>query len=280
MSATDPQTAPVDGSISVVISTFQRPDACERAIRSALAQTEPPLEVLVCDNGSSDDTEPRMRAWEARDPRVRYLRAPVNSGTPGSTRNLGIAAARGELIAFLDDDDEWLERKLAAQLAACVSRNADVVGTNAFRSNGNLYFPGAPAQWEPVRGDILRANPLIVSSVLVRRKHLISAGGFRTDLPVRGIEDYAMWLELSSRECRFVALGEPLLRYEDAASDRMSVARARTQISVARLIWHYALRPPVRRPAVAAALRHSAVALRVLGGAAAASLRQRRPRAA
>jgi glycosyltransferase involved in cell wall biosynthesis len=267
------------GAVSVVISTYQRPDACERALLSALDQTEPPLEVLVCDNGSSDDTEARMRAWETRDRRVRYLHTPVNSGTPGSTRNLGMECARGEWIAFLDDDDEWLETKLAAQLAVGASTNADVIGTNAFRSNGELYFPDAPARWEPARVDVLRANPLIVSSALVRRKHLISAGGFRTDVGVRGIEDYAMWLELSSRGCRFVALGEPLVRYEDASSDRMSAARARTQVAVARLAWHHALRAPIGRPAVAGAVRQTAVALHVLGGAAAARLRQRRPHA-
>ena len=275
MSATEPQAPPVEGSISAVISTFQRPDACERALQSALNQTEPPLEVLVCDNGSEDDTEPRMRAWEARDPRVRYLRAPVNSGTPGSTRNLGIEAARGELIAFLDDDDEWLERKLAAQLAARASRDADVVGTNAFRSNGDLYFANAAPVSEPTRNDVLRANPFIVSSALVRRADLLAAGGFRSDVKVRGIEDYSMWLELSFRGRRFVTLGEPLVRYEDASSDRMSAARARTQIAVARLVWHHALRPPVGRPAVAAAVRQSAVALLVAGDAAAASLRER-----
>lgn len=251
-------TPPENEEISVVISTYQRPDACERALRSVLDQTDPPLEVLVCDNGSTDGTEERIRAWERRDKRVRYLRTPRNSGTPGTTRNLGIEHARGEWIAFLDDDDEWLPGKLAAQRAALTTESADLIGTNALRSDGSVYFPDAPPTLRPTRADLLRADPIIVSSSLAPRDRLISAGGFQTSRRVRGIEDYAMWLELAGRGARLLILGEPLMRYEDASTDRMSVARVRTQMAVARLIWVHALRRPATFAGLRVALRHSA----------------------
>ncbi len=116
-------------SVSAVISTFERPDECERAVRSALAQEPAPVEVIVCDDGSKDGTAERFRAWERRDPRVRYLRVEPNRGTPAPARNAGIEEARGEWVAFLDDDDEWLPGKLGAQLAH--AEGADVIGTNA-----------------------------------------------------------------------------------------------------------------------------------------------------
>jgi glycosyltransferase involved in cell wall biosynthesis len=261
------------GTISVVISTFQRPGACEAALRSALAQTTPPLEVLVCDNGSTDDTEARMRTWEKRDERVRYLRTSQNSGTPGTTRNLGIEHARGELVAFLDDDDEWLPGKLAAQRAAMVAHGADLISTNAFKSNGSVYFPNAPQTGHPKRAELMWANPIIVSSALVARELLLATGGFQTHRRVRGIEDYAMWLELSARGARLLVLGEPLVRYEDASSERMSTARVRTQVLVARLSWAHALRRPIGSAGLRAALRHTAGIAYLMGTEAVAGLR-------
>ena len=263
-------------TVSVVISTYQRPDACERALGSVLEQTEAPLEVLIVDDGSSDDTEARMRAWEARDARVRYLRSPHNSGTPATTRNLGIRHASGELIAFLDDDDEWLPSKLAAQLAILASEDADIVATNAVRSDGRLYFPDASPVWSPTSLDIIRTNPVIMSSALARREQLLSTPGFPTDAWVRGCEDYAMWLELASMGARFIVLGESLVRYEDGAEDRLSRERARIQAGVARLAWRHALRAPRSRVGVYAALKYSIGIGYVIAEDALASIAARR----
>jgi glycosyltransferase involved in cell wall biosynthesis len=260
-------------AISVVISTYQRADACERALRSVLAQSDPPLEVLVCDNGSTDETEARMREWAERDERVRYLRVATNSSTPATTRNLGIEHARGELIAFLDDDDEWFPGKLAAQRAALATERTDAVAGNALRSDHTLYFPDAPATWHPTRADLLWANPIITSSALVRRGHLLSVGSFPTDRRVRGLEDYAAWLELSRRGVRFLVLGQALVRYENASDDRLSRDRARIQLAVARLAWSHALRRPTTSAGLKAALRHSAGVAYLLGDDLLARLR-------
>src|SRR4051794_30150306 len=173
--------------VSVVIATFQRPDACERAVASALAQTTRPIEVLVCDDGSADATPERVRALEARDPRVRYLRLEPNRGTPGPSRNAGARAARGDWIAFLDDD-QWLPHKLERQLAH--AGKADVIGANARSPSGRPYFPSAPPLVCPSRAQIVADNPLIVSTTLVRRDLLLAAGGFMREPWARGVADY------------------------------------------------------------------------------------------
>ena len=270
-----PLTHADQDAISVVISTYQRPDACERALRSVLTQTESPLEVLVCDNGSTDDTEARIRAWERRDSRVRYLRAAQNSGTPSTTRNLGIEHARGKMIAFLDDDDEWLPGKLAVQRVALATDSADAVASNALRSDGSVYFPDARPTWQPTQADLLWANPIIASSALVRRDQLRSAGGFPTDIRLKGLEDYATWLELARRGARFLVVGDALVRYDDSSDDRLSRDRVRIELAVARLAWGHALRPPVRLAEMKAALRHSAGAVHISGAEALTALRAR-----
>lgn len=99
-------------TISVIIPVWNRAREVCRAIDSALAQTLAPLEVLVIDDGSTDDTAQALARYGER---IRVLRQ-SNQGV-AAARNTGIANARGELLAFLDSDDAWLPRKLELQAA-------------------------------------------------------------------------------------------------------------------------------------------------------------------
>ena len=99
--------------ISVVIPTYNRGALLPRAIASALEQTCSPYEVIVVDDGSTDDTAARCEAWGDR---IRYLR--IDNAGVSAARNAGIAIARGEWIALLDSDDAWVPTKLEVQLAA------------------------------------------------------------------------------------------------------------------------------------------------------------------
>jgi teichuronic acid biosynthesis glycosyltransferase TuaG len=239
------------GAISVVITTFERPQACERALRSVLDQTEPPLEVLICDNGSRPEVAARGREWE-QDRRVRYLRLDANTGTPAAPRNLGIARARGDWVAFLDDDDEWLRHKLARQRE--LIGGADVIASNALRSSGGIYFRDSSPLATPGREQLLRANPIITSSSLVRRALI----RFPEPRWLGGVEDYVAWLDLADRGARFAILGEPLVRYEDGGSERLSGARLRNEVALARLAWRRSLRWPPDGGYARAALRRTA----------------------
>jgi glycosyltransferase involved in cell wall biosynthesis len=256
-------------SISVVISTFERPRACERALRSALNQLDPPLEVLVCDNGSHDETRALFSEWQQRDPRVRYLRIDDNTGTPASTRNLGAAHARGAWVAFLDDDDEWLAHKLSRQRELMSERSVDVIATNALRSDGSAYFPDAPALAQPQRDQLLRANPVITSSAMVRRELV----RFPEARWLRGVEDYAAWLRLADAGARFAILGEPLVRYEDTGAERLSRDHLRSEWVLCGLAWLRTTRRPLDLANARAALRQTAGLAYVAGSELAAAVR-------
>lgn len=100
--------------ISVIIPTFNRPQLLiERALRSVLAQDHAPLEILVITDGPDPATEMALSA--VHDSRLRTLTLPQNAG-PSAVRNFGVREARGQWIAFLDDDDEWGPEKLTRQL--------------------------------------------------------------------------------------------------------------------------------------------------------------------
>jgi glycosyltransferase involved in cell wall biosynthesis len=108
--------------VSVVIPTYNRAASIMAAVQSVLSQTWTDLELLVVDDGSSDET-PGLLAGLA-DPRVTLLRHSSNRGA-AAARNTGIEAARGAFVAFLDSDDQWLPRKLELQAAALMAAPAE-----------------------------------------------------------------------------------------------------------------------------------------------------------
>src|SRR4051794_30963492 len=96
-------TTPGVPLVSVVIPTYNRADLLVGAVNSALGQSHPHIEVVIVDDGSKDDTKARVAAFDPS--RVRFI-AKANGGA-SSARNVGLANARGEFIAFLDSDDSW-----------------------------------------------------------------------------------------------------------------------------------------------------------------------------
>lgn len=101
--------------MSVIIPTHNRGDLLPRAVKSVFGQTYGSIEVIVVDDASVDDTPEVVAELEREDSRLRYVRSEINVGN-AAARNIGIHRASGEVLAFLDDDDEWLPQKLEYQL--------------------------------------------------------------------------------------------------------------------------------------------------------------------
>lgn len=245
-------------AVSVIIPTHNRREACRRAIQSALRQSIPPYEVIVCDDNSSDRTDEMVAELSSSDRRVSYVRREGGLGGPGPTRNKALSEARGEWVAFLDDDDAWLPTKLETQLAA--SHGFDLVATNAYRSSGGTYFTDPPERITVERKHLLQDNPIIISSVIVKRRALSTVGGFATPAWMGAIADYDLWLRLGDVGSRMLVLGEPLITYDDAGDQRLSTAPLRMQIAVARLSMRRWLRSPSDASLGRAAVRHSIAA--------------------
>src|SRR5690349_19362823 len=119
--------------VSIVMPAYNAGKYIADSIRSVIAQTWPDWELLVVDDGSSDDTGAIVKEFVARDPRIRYFFQ--ENSRLGKARNTGLKNARGELIAFLDSDDLWLETKLALQTRAMNENHADVVFSDCYVFN-------------------------------------------------------------------------------------------------------------------------------------------------
>ena len=186
--------------VSVVIPCHDAADTIERAIASARAQTHPAVEIVAVDDASSDATRERLEALAGDDLRVLHLAENVG---PAEARNRGIAASRGEYVAFLDADDEWYPEKLAAQvavldadsdcaLATCDSVLVEVDGSTR-RHHTTTPTASGPEAWRTLLGGNFVPTP----TVLTRRALLEEVGGFDRDLPLG--EDYDLWLRLALR---------------------------------------------------------------------------------
>jgi len=182
--------------VSVVIPTRNRRDRLSLTLRSALAQQDVSLEIVVVDDGSTDDTSDV--ASRAGDARVRVLRNESALGESGA-RNRGVAEAKGGCVAFLDDDDLWAPEKLSAQLQAMRETGrlwaytGDVVVDDRLR-----ILHGAPPPCpEDVMMSLPRHNsvPAGASNVIVSAVALAEAGPF--DPKLRRTADWDMWLRLA-----------------------------------------------------------------------------------
>jgi teichuronic acid biosynthesis glycosyltransferase TuaG len=216
-------------TVSVIIPTYNRVEALERAVRSALCQTHAVHEVLVCDDGCTDDS--RLRVGAMGDARIRWIEGP-RAGRPAVPRNRGIAAATGEWVAFLDDDDTWLPQKLAVQFAAMDRLGTEAACSNALRMAPDGRELGAyfnDPEGLLVLDELLPLNRVICSSVLVRRSLVQQAGGFPEAPELRALEDYALWLRITLGS-QFAYCAEPLVGYSDASANSVRLRTARVDV--------------------------------------------------
>ncbi len=183
-------------SVSVIIPTCNRAPLLGRALASVLGQSRPPDEVIVVDDGSSDET-PALMAQ--RFPGVLYLRQ-ENRGV-SAARNRGIRQASSQWLAFLDSDDEWLPRKLERQLALLAAEpqwhiiHNDEIWIRRGRRVNPMKKHAKQGGWI-----FARCLPLCVispSAVMIRRSVFASVGLFDESLPA--CEDYELWLRICCR---------------------------------------------------------------------------------
>jgi glycosyltransferase involved in cell wall biosynthesis len=229
--------------VSVIIPTWNRAGTVGNAVQSVLRQSFAPLEILVCDDGSTDDTERVVK--EFGDSRIQWLPG-SRAGRPAIPRNRGIALSKGEWLAFLDSDDAWLPKKLERQLEAVNGQGCKASCTNAVRYVPGKGDHGSLLTWGKNRirfEDLVEENVVVCSSALIHRSVLDQAEGFPEDTSLRALEDYALWLRISTQS-DFAYVSEPQVIYLDdvensirAESENVLVQRGRVLENLRRWAW-------------------------------------------
>jgi len=197
--------------ISIVIPSFNQSEYLEDAIESCYNQSMPACEILVIDDGSSDDSLEVARRYEFREfpgveSPVRVI-SQVNKGLP-SARNTGIMNAKGDYIQFLDADDMLMENALARIHQEIVQTNADIVAPS-FKEFGKSERDVILAGF--TMDDLKLANRLGYFSC-VRKSALLEVGGYNPKMKW-GWEDWDLWFDLFKRGKTIAVIQEILVKY-------------------------------------------------------------------
>ncbi|MEI6214125.1 MAG: glycosyltransferase family A protein [Desulfuromonadales bacterium] len=198
---------------SIIIPTYNRAEKLRRALASLESQSFKEFEVIVCDDGSTDDTARVVELFVDKF-LLHYIRE-ENWGGPARPRNNGIKVARGQWICFLDSDDWWYPEKLASIM--------DFVGvSDVIHHDGDVYTDKGK-KFRAIKGrqlippafvDLMsNGNALINSSVCVRRSVLDNVGYFTERSDLISIEDYDLWLRISRVTEAFTHIPAKLCAY-------------------------------------------------------------------
>jgi glycosyltransferase involved in cell wall biosynthesis len=209
-------TARTSPMVSVVIPSYNHDRYLGRALQSVLDQTYAHWEALVIDNHSTDGSDKVLNHFA--DPRIKVLKI-HNNGVIAASRNMGIRAANGEWVAFLDSDDWWAPNKLQSCFN-CVNDQVDFVyhDLDIVADKYRYLRQKTMKSWQvkkPVLMDLLlNGNAIYNSSVVIRRGLLERIGGINENIEMIASEDYHTWLRVAQLTNQFKHIPEALGFYQ------------------------------------------------------------------
>ncbi len=207
--------------VSIIIPTYNSSATIMRTLESVFSQTYTAWEIIIIDDGSTDDTKQLLQPYRDNK-KIIYLYQ--NNGGPGSARNNGIRHATGEYIAFLDADDYWHAEKLEKQIAAFQENPRIVVcstETYCIDPYSDLIWETVRSPWtKPRSGKVVPYfafhKIITLSSALIPKKYILKVGLFDESRDIIMTEDLDLWLKLAPVG-DFVTLNEPLTFYQTRA---------------------------------------------------------------
>lgn len=199
--------------ISVIIPTYNRALLLKKAIKSVINQTISPFEIIICDDGSTDNTHAVIASFH--NPTIKLFTF-KHIGLPAILRNKGIQISKGDWIAFLDSDDMWAPKKLEKQIVLINNTVCLAVCSNAYSVNRNRKLKKYLQYSKKLItfSDLIKVNPVILSSVIIHKSLLRKCQGFPEGTKYRNAPDYAVWLKIAT-QTNFIYSDETLVTYLD-----------------------------------------------------------------
>ena len=212
--------------VSVIIPTYNRADLLVRAVQSAAQQTYTNLEIIIVDDASTENIDSVVETFD--DHRISYLRHDANYGA-STTRNSGIKVAKGDYLAFLDSDDDWVANKVELQMSellACTDPENTVCYSQVIvdcGSAGSYIMPDHSRCEANSLASYLFGGGLIHTSSLLLSRSLANSTMFREDLIIH--EDWDLFFRLEKKGISWLFVKTPLATWHnDPRVDRLSVS--------------------------------------------------------
>ena len=205
--------------VSIIIPMYNASKYIGECIQSVINQTHTNWELILIDDGSTDNTKSIIEPY-LEDDRIRYFWQ--ENGKQGKARNHGVRKTTGMFIGFLDADDKWHERKLDRQIEVFSKDKVDVV----YSSGHSFKIKDSDTQLLSKFGikegvqtgkqlifDLIQKNYIPLTSVLMTKERFEEVGGFNENLKIQNAEDLNLWLKLADLNCKFYGLDESLFYY-------------------------------------------------------------------
>lgn len=230
-----------DPKVSIILPTYNRAHLLKRSIKSVLQQTYTNFELIVVDDGSTDNTPNIVKSF--KDGRIHFIRQKKREGA-NNARNKGIKSSTGNLIAFQDSDDKWMKQKLEKQVNAIIDSDISVgvvyVKSINYKNGVKTFIPKDKVKIKD--GDIfkqlLKGNFISTPMILTRREYLEKVGLFDENL--HRLQDWDLCIRLSQKY-KFRYINEPLLlayHSKDSISEDKK-ARLKAHILIFKKYKHY-----------------------------------------
>lgn len=232
---------------TIAIPCFNQAEYLIDSLGSALAQTLAPLEVLVIDDGSTEDVAAAVAALDHGGITVRVLRV-ANRGLPGA-RNTALMNARGSAFLPLDADD-WIEPTyLERTVPLLLGHDVVCVGLQEHGQREGTYMPGCELGIDRLTVDDERASNRLFYCALFRTALLRQVGGYNGRM-IHGYEDWDLWVDLMQRGARITAVNEVLFHYRTRPDSMLADTEAHwREWNLDEMARHHGYaRPPITRP--------------------------------
>lgn len=223
--------------VSIITPAYNAGQHIEETIKSVLKQTYKNWEMLIVDDGSTDNTK-EVVARYLSDSRIKYYLQ--ENGKQGKARNNAMGRAKGEYLAFLDADDLWVSNKLELQVKLIEEEGVDVVYSAGWsfldtadqpdkvERKANMDVLSGYSSSTDFLGKLLTRNQIPILSVLLRKKAANLVEGFSEKRKVQNAEDYQFWIKLADHGCSFYGMEERFFYYrihqsQSTSHDNMSM---------------------------------------------------------
>jgi len=198
--------------ISVIVTTFNRADLIGKTINSILKQSYSKIELLIVDDGSTDNTKEIIKNYN--DSRIKYIET-ENWGGPARPRNIGLKYSKGEFIAFCDDDDLWVPNKLEKQLKYFKTNEIIAIGSEVINFGNLKYIYNKPLRTRKKKitilthKDLLLGESVALSSLIVKKNKI----RFSEDYNLVFVEDWDYQIKLTKAGKNIIKIPDKLINY-------------------------------------------------------------------
>lgn len=204
--------------ISVIMPAYNSERFIAESIESVIAQTFTNWELIVVDDGSTDNTAKIVKGFSSIDSRIKYFYQPNQQ--MGKARNTGLQNSNGKLIAFLDSDDIWVSDKLKIQVDFLQNKEVDLVFSDGYVISNSI--DNVEYEYKTINDEIygryaqhklMMQNFIPIPSVLTYKSAIDQVGGFNENIEIHNVADYHLWLKMLIGGFKFYGISDKLFYY-------------------------------------------------------------------